>query len=69
MSAAGDPGVAYQLTYPDKSSARLGVSFSQTYQCLSENNIFDFTGSKERLDRAKTIDLCQNPLTVRIHIH
>lgn len=24
-----------------------------------------FTGSKDRLDRAKTIDLCQNPLTVR----
>jgi UDP-glucose:glycoprotein glucosyltransferase len=24
-----------------------------------------YTGSKDRLDRAKTIDLCQNPLTVR----
>lgn len=23
-----------------------------------------FVGSKDRLDRAKTIDLCQNPLTV-----
>ena len=25
-----------------------------------------FTGSKDRLHRAKTIDLCQNPLTARI---
>ena len=26
------------------------------------------TGSKDRLHRAKTIDLCQNPLTVRIYV-
>jgi hypothetical protein len=30
----------------------------------SGSHNFQFTGSKDRLDKAKTIDLCQNPLTV-----
>jgi hypothetical protein len=39
--------------------------------CMSLTSFFDFfldryeyAGSKDRLHRAKTIDLCQNPLTV-----
>ncbi len=48
---------------PDAASARHGVSMPLCRLGVLLT-LRLFTGSKDRLDRAKTIDLCQNPLTV-----
>ena len=45
-------------------SVRRGVSRAGRSSC-EVMVIPIFLGSKDRLQRAKTIDLCQNPLTVR----
>lgn len=46
-------------------SARHGVSALCLSGGASLIGIFLLIGSKDRFDEAKTIDLCQNPLTVR----
>lgn len=45
-------------------SAKRGVSSDRRSSSLGLRPLTTATGSKDRLDRAKTIDLCQNPLTV-----
>jgi len=45
-------------------SVKLGVCPTVCGPCCYSIDCLVSSGSKDRLDRAKTIDLCQNPLTV-----
>lgn len=65
--------MAFRLTFENSIlsmktgyGVRLGVSNCDAFpSACSPKLLISLTGSKDRLHRAKTIDLCQNPKTVR----